>query len=92
MTNYIVTFGQIHAHRVNGYTFDKDSVAIIQAEDYGRAREIAFKLFGGKFHQCLTEKEFDSKKSINYFPRGKHHATSQWEKTMPSDMTEEGDK
>ena len=30
MERFIIPFGQDHAHRVNNYTFDKDSIAVIQ--------------------------------------------------------------
>lgn len=74
MNKYIVTFGQVHAHRVNGYTFDKDSVAIIQAPDYVTGREIAFRLFEAKFHQFILQEDYDKEKLAEFFPRGAHPA------------------
>lgn len=76
MNNFIVTFGQKHTHRVNGVTFDKDSVAVIEAEDYGKAREIAFELFGPKFCMMHDEEAYDMKNMGDYFPRGKFKANN----------------
>lgn len=69
MTKVYVSFGQIHAHRVSGQTFDKDSIAVIECEDYASGRAKAFELFGGKFHNCWLEEEFNEEK-LSYFPRG----------------------
>ena len=74
MSKWIVTFGQVHTHRINGYTFDKDSVAIVEAEDYKKGREIAFDLFDGIFHDFMPEEEYDERGHGQYFPRGKHPA------------------
>ena len=74
MNRFIITFGQTYTHRVNNYTFDKDSVAIIKAETHEKAREIAFELFNDVFHNSFTEEEFDGKGLIKYFPRGKIEA------------------
>lgn len=74
MARFIITFGQIHYHRVNGHTFDKDSVAVIKAEDHQKARSIAFDLFGNKFCTSYDEEKFDTKGYIEYFPRGKMEA------------------
>lgn len=63
-----VTFGQIHAHRVNGHTFDKDSVAAIKCEDRDHGRRVAFELFGDKFMTDYLEEEIKS--IMHYFPRG----------------------
>lgn len=70
----IITFGQDHTHRVNNYTFDKDSVAIIEAESRTQGREIAVELFGLKFCTSYTEDYFDEKGMLSYYPRGKHPA------------------
>ncbi len=57
-----ITFGQSHTHRVNGVTFDCDSVARVVGD-----RNTAFNLFGRKWHNC-----YESLDDINmkYFPRG----------------------
>jgi len=74
MERFIITFGQQHAHRVNGVTFDKDSVAVIKGVNHAEARETAFDLFGPKFMTSYEEKYFDEQNLIRYFPRGKMEA------------------
>lgn len=64
-----VTFGQDHAHRVNGKTFDCDCVAAIQADNAADGREKAFELFDRKFCFEYFEDAFD-KESMRYYPRG----------------------
>ena len=59
-----VTFGQDHTHRVNGKTFDKDCVAVVDGN-----REKVFELFGPKFCFEYPEEHWDEKK-MKYFPRG----------------------
>jgi len=70
MNKYYITFGQKHAHRVNGYTFDKDSVGIIKANDEEKARNIAFELFGGEFFTTYPESSWDEDEQMQFFPRG----------------------
>lgn len=74
MGRYIITFGQQHTHRVNGTTFDKDSVAVIEAADYHQARDIAFDLFDARFGTSYIEDDFDRQNFIRHFPRGKFPA------------------
>lgn len=64
-----VTFGQIHVHRINGKTFDKDCVAVIESENAKTGRELAFECFAGKFHRTYPEDKFDMD-HMKYFPRG----------------------
>lgn len=64
-----VTFGQEHAHRVNGSTFDKDSVAVINCDSPEHGRALAFELFGAKFCFEYHEDQFDHSNMV-YFPRG----------------------
>lgn len=68
MKNYI-TFGQIHVHSVNGKTFDKDCVAVIEAETAEQGRDKAFEFFDGVFHRCIPESEWQPE-MLEYFPRG----------------------
>ena len=64
-----VTFGQIHTHSVNGITFDKDCVAVIEADTASAGRDKAFSLFGRKF--CTTYTDATYVESImKHFPRG----------------------
>lgn len=65
MTTY-VTFGQVHAHRINGKTFDKDCVAVIESDTAAEGRSKAFELFGRKF--CFEY--FNELPEMKYFPRG----------------------
>ena len=58
-----ITFGQIHVHSVNGKTFDKDCVAVIECEDYTDGRNKAFEYFDDKFHMCYGK---DWKVETNY--------------------------
>jgi hypothetical protein len=74
MERFIITFGQIHTHRVNGHIFDHDSVAVIKAENEQEARDIASDLFGQNWYMSHKEKHFDSDNTIKYFPRGKFEA------------------
>lgn len=64
-----VTFGQVHVHRVNGKTFDKDCVAVIEAENATKGREKAFEYFGLKFFTTYIESEW-KKEDMEFFPRG----------------------
>ena len=64
MPKYYITFGQIHAHSVDGKTFDKDCVAGIKAKDKNEAHDRAMKIFDGKFHNVNDEPH------LEYYPRG----------------------
>lgn len=68
MKTYI-TFGQDHAHEVNGKTLDKDCVAVIEGESAGKNREKAFELFGPKFCFEYPEQHFPFD-SMHYYSRG----------------------
>lgn len=61
MTTYI-TFGQTHVHSLNGKTFDKDCVAVVELPE-----EEARALFMPKFHRSFTDR---NDVDLNYFPRG----------------------
>lgn len=59
-----VTFGQIHIHNINGKTFDKDCVAIVDGD-----RAKVFEIFGQKF--CFEYPEANwNHDNLVYFPRG----------------------
>lgn len=64
-----VTFGQDHVHSVNGKTFDKDTVAVIEAENSYEGRQKAFYYFGPKFCFEYYEKQWNEE-SIRWFPKG----------------------
>ncbi len=63
------TFGQVHRHEIDGTVFDKDCVAMIEAEDYEAARHIAYELFGAKWCFAYPESELDHI-NLSYYPRG----------------------
>lgn len=67
--NCILTFGQAHAHEINGRKFDKDTVARITAADYYDCREIAFDTFGKRWCFIYEEKDFD-KEDLHYYKNG----------------------
>jgi hypothetical protein len=66
MSKHYFTFGQDHAHAVNGFTFDKDVVAVIEAQDSSAARDRMFEVFGPKwaFQYDITPPDMSD------FPRG----------------------
>ena len=74
MPKIYVTFGQNHAHAVNGVTFDKDSVACIECTDQAHGRELAFELFGPKFGFTYSSEDFaaacEDRNLMYYLPRG----------------------
>ena len=63
---FYFSFGQSHVHRVNGKTFDCDSIVEIHADDEGAARSIMFEWFGKKWFTSYTEDNFQPE----YYPRG----------------------
>ncbi len=64
-----VTFGLEHTHSVNGKTFDKDCVAVIECYDMQHGRKLAFSFFGSKFCFEFHEEEFNHI-NISFYPRG----------------------
>ena len=65
MKQYFFTFGQIHTHRINGFTFDCDVVCAINAHDGDEARKIMFRNFSDKWSMM-----YNSCPELIYFPRG----------------------
>ena len=63
-----VTFGYDHTHSINGKTFDKDCVAVINSQNAATGRAKAFELFGSKF--CFEYPEDYWHGKMEYFPRG----------------------
>ena len=64
-----VTFGQVHVHSVNGKTFDKDCVAVIECESQKEGRDKAVNYFNNVFFTTYFEDDWDEK-ALSYFPRG----------------------
>ena len=69
MPKTYVTFGQIHVHSVNGRTFDKDCIAVINCTDADDGRRKAFEIFKSKFCFEYHEDEWNLEDMI-YYPRG----------------------
>ena len=59
-----VTFGQIHIHSVNGKTFDKDCVALVNGD-----RNKVVEYFGYQFCFTYSEEDWDDK-NLEWYPRG----------------------
>ncbi len=70
--NIYVTFGQVHAHRVNGKTLDCDCVAILKSESVDAGRAMAFELFGPKFSFVYSEEDWDHS-DMQFYPNGYVH-------------------
>lgn len=56
------TFGQIHVHSIGSFTYDKDVVVEITAED---PRKEMFRIFGDKWAM-----EYKNKPDMSFYPRG----------------------
>jgi len=65
MAKLYITFGQIHTHSVNGKTFDKGSVALVNCKDYTDGRRRAFEYFDDKWAFA-----YQGKPDMSFFPRG----------------------
>ncbi|MEW8025503.1 MAG: hypothetical protein AB2777_20655 [Candidatus Thiodiazotropha endolucinida] len=59
------TFGQIHAHRINGKTLDKDCVAEMTAESLLEGHNKGMEIFNEQFHLSTAEPP-----DMSYYPRG----------------------
>ena len=64
-----ITFGQVHTHSVNGKTFDKDCVAVINCITYDEGSKLILEYFDNKF--CMAyEEAYWNEDDIKYYPRG----------------------
>lgn len=45
----IITFGSNHNHEIDEKIFNKDTIAIVEGENYSECRQKAFDAFGPKF-------------------------------------------
>ncbi len=70
MAKMFVTFGQVHLHRFNNKTFDKDCVAVIECDSYDQGRLKAQELFGMKFCFTYYDTEWAEADNLHYYPRG----------------------
>lgn len=62
MTTQYFTFGQSHVHSMNGFTYDKDVLVKITAEN---PRQRMFDLFGPKWAM-----QYDDPPDEQFWPRG----------------------
>lgn len=69
MGKHYVTFGQVHAHSVNGKTFDKDCIAVIEANSFDEGRIKAFEYFDDKFGTSYQDNQWNEE-NMKFFPRG----------------------
>jgi hypothetical protein len=69
MAKTYVTFGFDHVHTINGKTFDKDCVAVIECSSSEDGRNKAFEYFGDRFCFEYHEKYFKME-SLKYFRNG----------------------
>ena len=60
-----ITFEQIHTHSINGKTFDKNCIGVLEADNVVDGYCRAMNLFNKQFHRALGEKP-----DMSYFPRG----------------------
>jgi hypothetical protein len=68
MPKHYVLFGQIHVHKVNGKTLDKDTVARYDASSPEEGRAKAEEMFGLEFSRDC-HKDFPEDK-LWHFPKG----------------------
>lgn len=66
MTCFYITFGQVHAHRIDGKTYDCDAVMLVKADNEITARLYVNALTGGKWAGIYTENDVQ----MHYYPRG----------------------
>ena len=68
MKTFCITFGQAHAHNIDGITIDLDCWIEIHSSWEMDARIKAHELFGKKWSAIYEAKYFDINKK--YYPRG----------------------
>lgn len=71
MNRYYITFGQSHTHRINGVTFDCDSLMIVRAESEEEARTVVRELTNNRYCTSYTQKRLDEDSDfMRHFSRG----------------------
>ena len=65
---FYISFGQAHTHSINGQTFDKDSLMLVDADDEINARLYVNAITGGRWSSIYYPDELP--KLLHYFPRG----------------------
>lgn len=69
MNKMFITFGQAHEHTIGDLVFDRDCVAVINAETETEGRTKAFAIFGPKW--CFAYfGEHRKRLDLSHFPRG----------------------
>lgn len=68
MPKFYISFGQAHAHRVDGKTYDCDALYLIEAENELAARLEAVETFGRKWSDIYREDAMPG--LLQYFHRG----------------------
>ena len=70
LKRHYVTFGQKHVHRVNGKTFDCDTIAVWNCASAVEGRKRAFELFGDQFFTDYHGENWEEEDQLHYFPKG----------------------
>lgn len=65
-----ITFGQVHAHIINGKVFDRDCVAAINCTSREEGLKLARVYFGDKFFTGYDEEFILAPEKLRFFPRG----------------------
>lgn len=65
---FYISFGQNHTHRINGHTYDCDSLMLVEALSEVEARLHVINLIGRKW--AFMYPEGDLTETLPYFPRG----------------------
>lgn len=65
---FYISFGQAHAHSINGQTFDKDSLMAVEASDEIDARIYVNAVTGGRWSSLYYPDQLPE--VAHYFPRG----------------------
>jgi hypothetical protein len=64
-----VTFGQVHAHSINGKTLDKDCVAVFGRMSEADVRALLHDSYNNEYAQTFNHTNWDVN-LLKYFPRG----------------------
>lgn len=65
---FFISFGQVHAHVIEGRTYDKDSLMLVEAPGKIVARIGVTQITGGKWSSLYQEEELGD--VLHHFPRG----------------------
>lgn len=65
---FYISFGQAHAHSINGQTFDKDSLMLVHADNEINARLYVNSITGRRWSSIYRFEELAE--MLPYYPRG----------------------